>query len=94
MCILGGGGPNTRTSRRSGQPGPQASIADRCDLYQRGPSYQIALKHCISSMFPRHFDHAAPKVGWILDFNNGIRRQGSHYARFFRFVRPTQADRN
>jgi hypothetical protein len=51
-----------------------SSVADHYCSYQRGPRYQIALKHCLSLMLPPHFDHAVAKLRWTPDFNNGVRR--------------------
>ena len=70
------------------------SVADRCGSYQDGARRQVALEHRIALMLPRDFDHPVTKGGRTVDFNHGVRRQGSYYARLVRFVRPTQADGN
>jgi hypothetical protein len=38
------------------------SVTDHCRSYQRGASYQISLKHCVSLVLPLDIDHGRAKI--------------------------------
>ena len=56
-----------------------ASIADHCGSYERGPSRQVALEHGEPLMFPDHFDHVGPKLGGAARFDDRAGRYGTHH---------------